>query len=674
MRSPFRIGLVLASAAVLALLVLWRTSHDRTGAIEAYRMASQLTATNQAKTLAEAFDKIYTNIRTISHLPGVQNIDRHGQNLGADGHATIQQIYNNLASSVEVSEVYIVPADLDYKAIDAVTGKPQAPILMYDELIVGAGTAKQADSATMSPVAADPNLPEEVETAEYDLLHEQIGFLRDKYGDRSTIKGLDVPMVSGREVITCDNTEFVKTRLDADRIGQVFSVPFYGPDGKLKGTVSAIIRSNAWRRLLPPSNAALVSPIHNVFISSTDPGSIRTSEEDARQGQTDRSLLFSAAIPIQSADKSADWIMWTGLPDSAFEGSAEMLSISQFRWLALAVILAAAVAAIAMMAYGERSAQRLTAEKARLATELDQRTEDIRSTTTEESEKANKSWRKTQLQQISSRFELTVQHGVAALSSTSDRLSAIASNSAEFASATSEESEVIRKTSDAAKLAAVEIASAANQVSEAIEEISRQTGLSNLSISSAIDQATVATDSVLAVDARCQDISGAVAQINRIASSINLLALNATIEAARAGEAGRGFSVVATEVKQLSSQVARVSEDITERVSEITLAAQKSIGHVDETLGSLRSIQQTSVAVSGSLEEQRAAADQIANGIEQTAKSVQQIALQMSALARGSQAASQSAESVLKSAQDLKELSVMIGTGTAEFVTAIKAA
>jgi len=74
-----------------------------------------------------------------------------------------------------------------------------------------------------------------------------------------------------------------------------------------------------------------------------------------------------------------------------------------------------------------------------------------------------------------------------------------------------------------------------------------------------------------------QSIDAVVRFIQNIARQTNLLALNATIEAARAGVAGRGFTVVASEVKALSVQTAKATEDIARQIGAVQSSATQSV-------------------------------------------------------------------------------------------------
>jgi len=113
-----------------------------------------------------------------------------------------------------------------------------------------------------------------------------------------------------------------------------------------------------------------------------------------------------------------------------------------------------------------------------------------------------------------------------------------------------------------------------------------------------------ATQSVSALDEASKQIADMVQSIEDIASQTNLLALNATIEAARAGDAGKGFAVVAGEVKSLSTQTAKATDDIRKRINRLTQeivliveamghgteAVQKGRQTMDETVGGMDAV------------------------------------------------------------------------------------
>jgi len=219
-------ALILLTGAVTVAALHINAQRGFALAKERYLENSQAASRATAKTVEDALRAIYENVRTLTYLPSVQNLDRHGSNLGNEGRATIQQIYNNLANNVSISEVYFLPLDFDPDRFDAVTGKLEEPILQFDQLIVN---AKARSAAAGSPKQVKLNgsalarPAEEVETYEYHELAKQLAWLKDNYPDSSNIDGLNVPIIGTKELITCDNTDFIHSGSDADRSGFILS-------------------------------------------------------------------------------------------------------------------------------------------------------------------------------------------------------------------------------------------------------------------------------------------------------------------------------------------------------------------------------------------------------------------------------------------------------------------
>jgi signal transduction histidine kinase/CheY-like chemotaxis protein len=326
--SSIRRLAVYAAIVVLGLASVFMSENSSVAeyesALKNYRLNARDRSQAAATRLDESFKQIYQNIRTISTLPSVMKIDRHGTSLDDDARRAIQQIYNNLKSNIDVSEVYILPADFKPEAIDPVTGKPEEPILMFDELITAFGKGDKARGAASEDEAS---AEEEVEIDEYAQLKDHTAWFQKNHPIASTIDGLNVPMISGAEVITCDNTEFNRSKNDADRKGLMFSVPFFGEDGRLKGTITAIVRTNAFRKLLPGHDAALVNTLHGYVADSMKAGQVARSRNWVGQAKADPSLLFSDALRIPMPDPVSQWHIWVGHSNDDFLNSQEVLAI-----------------------------------------------------------------------------------------------------------------------------------------------------------------------------------------------------------------------------------------------------------------------------------------------------------------------------------------------------------
>src|SRR6185295_5496342 len=103
-----------------------------------------------------------------------------------------------------------------------------------------------------------------------------------------------------------------------------------------------------------------------------------------------------------------------------------------------------------------------------------------------------------------------------------------------------------------------------------------------------IDASATISSKLGLLNEKASNISSVVTTINKIADQTNLLSLNAAIEAEKAGEHGRGFSVVATEIRRLADQTAVATFDIGKMVKEIQAAVIAGVAGMDVFSGQVR--------------------------------------------------------------------------------------
>lgn len=205
---------------------------------------------------------------------------------------------------------------------------------------------------------------------------------------------------------------------------------------------------------------------------------------------------------------------------------------------------------------------------------------------------------------------LTNETGV--MSETSDGLVSLADQASSSASSANEASGI-------ASTNVQTVAAAATQMAASIQEIGEQINRALTISTNATQVADSTNNSVSMLSEGAEKIGEVIEMIRAIAEQTNLLALNATIEAARAGEAGKGFAVVAAEVKELSTQTAKATDEIAAQIGDIQTSTTRAVTSIQEISNNIDDVAEVTNAIAAAVEEQTAATAEISDSIGRAA-------------------------------------------------------
>jgi methyl-accepting chemotaxis protein len=238
------------------------------------------------------------------------------------------------------------------------------------------------------------------------------------------------------------------------------------------------------------------------------------------------------------------------------------------------------------------------------------------------------------LHQMAETVERETGRSVDTASATTQGVERAASSLSEIARSLSSESQAVAAASTQALGSSQTVSAAAEELSASIREIATQVARTSTVTKSAVAGREQARSTIQALAGAVKKIAEVSDLIGGIAGQTNLLALNATIEAARAGEAGRGFAVVAAEVKSLSDQTAKSTEEITRLIAEVQASTQAAVDAVETMGGHIVEIDGVATSVAAAMEEQDAATREIARSISESASAAKEVSAKIANVSR----------------------------------------
>ena len=271
-------------------------------------------------------------------------------------------------------------------------------------------------------------------------------------------------------------------------------------------------------------------------------------------------------------------------------------------------------------------------------------------------------------------LEYSVKSIVDRVSDAADQMKETAASMSKSTGVTVDRAGVVESASAEANTTAETVAKSADGLSASIRKISEQISSAREFTTVGKKKAAATNDTVQSLTEGAQKIGDVVRLIEDIAEQTNLLALNATIEAARAGEAGKGFAVVASEVKSLANQTAKATEDIRGQIEHMQKTTSRSVAEIEDVADMITKISDMTNDVANAVDHQDTATQKITDNIRITANGTQQVSLNIADVNAAAKQSLHSSNEVVEVVENLQTQSSVLSSELKQFLSTLRSA
>ena len=217
------------------------------------------------------------------------------------------------------------------------------------------------------------------------------------------------------------------------------------------------------------------------------------------------------------------------------------------------------------------------------------------------------------------------------------------------------------------------VATATEELSSSLQEVGQQVAECTNVTQHAAKEASRTNDEIDSLAHSAEKIGDVISLINDIASQTNLLALNATIEAARAGDAGKGFAVVAAEVKNLATQTALATEEISGQIAGVQSATGNFVTAISAITQTIDQVNEIATSISAAVEQQNVATAEFSRNVQEASKAANEVSRGISAVTTSTTQTGDTANSVEVADNGMSEKPESLRNTVNEFLTKVRA-